>query len=223
MTDGHKLNKEQGGKCSMKKDKTNKEKQSKSEINKLNKQTNLYDAAYELFTTKGVNETAINDIVKEAGVAKGTFYLYFKDKYHIIDLIVLKKSSRVLKEAIEVSINEEFEEFNDKVIFFVDYIIEYLRKDKKLLRLIYKNLSWGIYRKVMAEPLEYNEMKEIAKVFMDNIVSETMNTAEAEKILFMIIELTGSICYSSIILEEPDTIDSMKPILFKTIKKILQN
>ena len=207
----------------MEKNEVIKEKQSKSETNKLEKQKSLYNAAYELFTTKGVNDTAINDIVKKAGVAKGTFYLYFRDKYHIIDLIVLRKSSKVLKEAIEVSINKNFEEFNDKVIFFVDYIIEYLRKDKKLLRLIYKNLSWGIYRKVIAEPLEYNEMKEIAKVFMDNIVSETMCIAEAEKTLFMIIELTGSVCYSSIILEEPDTIDNMKPVLFKTIKKILQN
>jgi AcrR family transcriptional regulator len=207
----------------MEKNKITKEKQSKSEINKLEKQKSLYNAAYELFTTKGVNDTAINDIVKKAGVAKGTFYLYFKDKYHIIDLIVLRKSSKVLKEAIQVSMKKNFEEFNDEVIFFVDYIIEYLRKDKKLLRLIYKNLSWGIYRKVIAEPLEYNEMKEIAKVFMDNIVSETMCMAEAEKTLFMIIELTGSVCYSSIILEEPDNIDNMKPVLFKTIKKILQN
>jgi len=207
----------------MEKDNFIKEKQSKSEINKLKKQKSLYDAAYELFTTKGINDTAINDIVKKAGVAKGTFYLYFKDKYHIIDLIVLRKSSKVLKEAIEVAMKKNFEEFNDEVIFFVDYIIEYLRKDKKLLKLIYKNLSWGIYRKVIAEPLEYKEMKEIAKVFMDNIVSENMCPAEAEKTLFMIIELTGSVCYSSIILEEPDTIDNMKPVLFKTIKKILQN
>ncbi|MGH4119242.1 TetR/AcrR family transcriptional regulator [Clostridium sp.] len=207
----------------MEKDKIIKSKQSKSEINKLKKQKSLYDAAYELFTTKGINDTAINDIVKKAGVAKGTFYLYFKDKYHIIDFIILRKSSKVLKEAIEVSMNKEFKEFNDKVIFFVDYIIEYLRSDKRLLRLIYKNLSWGIYRKVIAEPLEYDEMKEIAKVFMDNIVSETMCINEAEKTLFMIIELTGSVCYSSIILEEPDTIDNMKPMLFKTIKKMLQN
>ncbi|MGV8982258.1 TetR/AcrR family transcriptional regulator [Clostridium sp.] len=207
----------------MEKDKSIKEKQSKSEINKLKKQKSLYEAAYDLFTTKGINDTAINDIVKKAGVAKGTFYLYFKDKYHIIDLIVLRKSSKVLKEAIQVSMNKDFKEFDDKVIFFVDYIIEYLRKDKKLLRLIYKNLSWGIYRQVIAEPLEYEEMKKIAKVFMDNLVNESMCPSEAEKILFMIIELTGSVCYSSIILEEPDTIDNMKPVLFKTIKKILQN
>ena len=37
--------------------------------------------AFELFTTKGLTKTTISDIVDQAGVAKGTFYLYFKDKY----------------------------------------------------------------------------------------------------------------------------------------------
>jgi hypothetical protein len=37
----------------------------------------------------------------------------------------------------------------------------------------------------------------------------------------MIIELTGSVCYSSIILEEPANIDDMKPALFRMIKKML--
>ncbi len=44
---------------------------------------------------------------------------------------------------------------------------------------------------------------------------------EVEKILFMIVELTGSVCYSCIILNEPANIDEMKPILFKTIKKMI--
>ena len=42
------------------------------------KMTKLYDAAYDLFTSKGVHETVIDEIVKHAGVAKGTFNIYFK-------------------------------------------------------------------------------------------------------------------------------------------------
>ena len=41
------------------------------------------EKSLKLFTTKGINSTAISDIVEKAGVAKGTFYLYFKDKYDI--------------------------------------------------------------------------------------------------------------------------------------------
>ena len=55
----------------------------KIELNKLQKQTSLLNTAYELFTTKGVNKTSIAEISKAAGIAKGTFYLYFKDKYDI--------------------------------------------------------------------------------------------------------------------------------------------
>lgn len=50
-------------------------------MKKQKKKDALFNTAFELFTTKGTNQTTISDIVNKAGVAKGTFYLYFKDKY----------------------------------------------------------------------------------------------------------------------------------------------
>lgn len=188
---------------------------------KIKKEKTLIDAAYELFISKGINETAIDDIVKNAGVAKGTFYLYFKDKYDIIDKIILKKTFLIIEDTMDVVSKQEIENFNDKVIFFADYIIEALRKDKKLLKLIYKNLSWGLFRKAIANPEQENRMNDIRKELMENLKIDISNYGEFEKTLFMIIELTGSVCYSSIILEEPDDIDAMKPILFRVIRKIL--
>ena len=49
------------------------------EQKKAAKRKRLLDAAYTLFQEKGAANTTINDIVKEAKVAKGTFYLYFRD------------------------------------------------------------------------------------------------------------------------------------------------
>ena len=40
----------------------------------------LVDAALALFAARGVAATSVDDIVKAAGVAKGTFYLYFSTK-----------------------------------------------------------------------------------------------------------------------------------------------
>ncbi len=48
-----------------------------------------------------------------------------------------------------------------------------------------------------------------------------LSQRDIENLLFIIIELTGSVCYSSIILEEPSNIDEIKPILFDTIRKII--
>lgn len=49
----------------------------------------LLDAAEKLFATKGLVETTVADISEEAGVAKGTFYLYFPSKGHCV--VAVKK------------------------------------------------------------------------------------------------------------------------------------
>ena len=51
----------------------------KVDLNKKQKKESLLNTAFSLFTSKGFQNTSISDIVKEAGVAKGTFYLYFTD------------------------------------------------------------------------------------------------------------------------------------------------
>lgn len=48
----------------------------------------ILDVAEELFTTKGYAETTINDILQKIGIAKGTFYYYFKSKEDVMDAIV---------------------------------------------------------------------------------------------------------------------------------------
>jgi len=191
--------------------------------NKFIKEKNLYDAAYELFTTKGIHETSIDDIVKKAGVAKGTFYLYFMNKYDIIDKIILKKASGVIEKAVASTKEKNLNDYSDIVISALDYIIEFFKENKKLLKLIHKNLSWGIYRKALANPEEFKIMEDIRKFFMTVVYDNEIAAEEFENNLFMIIELTGSVCYSSIILEEPANIDTMKPALFKMIKKMLTN
>lgn len=188
---------------------------------KINKENDISEAAYNLFVDKGVNDTAIDEIVKEAGVAKGTFYLYFKDKYDIIDRIILNKSSIIIREALQYTMEKNFNNFSDRIICFINYIIEYLRHNKKLLRLIYKNLSWGLYNKAISNPEQYKEMKELSNILIKDMGEKGLDIDGITETIFMIVELTGSVCYSSIILERPGNIDNMKPMLFKMIRKMI--
>ncbi|MUT68304.1 TetR/AcrR family transcriptional regulator [Paenibacillus sp. NEAU-GSW1] len=48
----------------------------------------ILDAAEMLFASKGFNQTTINDILTEIGIAKGTFYYYFKSKEEVMDAII---------------------------------------------------------------------------------------------------------------------------------------
>ncbi|MDA3845015.1 MAG: TetR/AcrR family transcriptional regulator [Vallitaleaceae bacterium] len=55
----------------------------------INTHNAIVDAAAILFMKKSVSSVTISEIVKQAGVAKGTFYLYFESKddlvWHFID------------------------------------------------------------------------------------------------------------------------------------------
>lgn len=44
------------------------------------KHTAILDAAYELFGSGGFYETKMSEVAEQAGIAKGTVYLYFKSK-----------------------------------------------------------------------------------------------------------------------------------------------
>ena len=193
---------------------------SKIEVNKLEKEQSLAQAAYELFMEKGIHETSINSIVKRAGVGKGTFYLYFENKYDILEKIILDKTKTILSEAINFTKANTYETFEEEVVSFIDYIIEYLKENKLLLKLMHKNLSWGIYRKAYRD---YEEIHEIYSMFERGykVNDADITIDEVKKRLFMILELTGSVCYSSIVLGEPTDIDEMKETLFNAIIKII--
>lgn len=59
----------------------------------------ILDAAEILFTAKGYSETTINDILKEVGIAKGTFYYYFNSKEEVMDAIV----NRFIENGVEAA------------------------------------------------------------------------------------------------------------------------
>ena len=53
-------------------------------IDKEEKRYDIALSAITLFCEKGIQQTSINEIAKSAGVAKGTIYLYFKNKEEIV-------------------------------------------------------------------------------------------------------------------------------------------
>lgn len=48
----------------------------------------ILNTAQTLFVTKGYMKTTINDILQAIGIAKGTFYHYFKSKEEVLDAII---------------------------------------------------------------------------------------------------------------------------------------
>ena len=119
------------------------------EENKQQKLNRLMETAFQLFTSQGLTKTSIAEIAELAGVAKGTFYLYFKDKYDLHEKLVIRKSEQLFLHALEESDYRSQPGAAGKVLALVDDILFQLRDNKVLLQFINKNLSWGVFRRAI--------------------------------------------------------------------------
>ena len=201
----------------------------KAEENKQHKRLSLLNTAFELFTTKGVNKTSISEISERAGIAKGTFYLYFKDKYDIRNKLISHQSSLVLSKALDSLRNEHYEDkysgleyFKNTFIFIADNVINQFTENKSLLTFISKNLSWAIFKKALTAG-SADESIDFRDTYYSLIERSGVNFKEPEIMLFMIIELISSISYSAILYNDPLDIDGLKPYLYNTINYIIES
>ncbi len=63
----------------------------------------LIDVAERLFLERGYENTTVSDIVKEVGVAQGTFYYYFASKHDILDAVIEREIDEPEKEIIHIA------------------------------------------------------------------------------------------------------------------------
>ncbi len=54
----------------------------------IQRQAQIMEIALRLFAAKGYHSTSIDDIISEAGIVKGTFYLHFASKHNLLESII---------------------------------------------------------------------------------------------------------------------------------------
>lgn len=194
---------------------------SKIEEKKEEKKKKLMEASFKLFTKKGIKNTSVQEITDDAGTAKGTFYLYFKDKYELQDQLIIRKSKQLFNDAVKKLNKEKITSFEDGLIFIIDYVINELNKNRLLLKFISKNLSWGLYNEKVTKIVDDNALG-VKELFLKAAEENRIKLENPSVTLYMIIELVSSTCFNSIMNKEPLSINEYKPYLYSTIRKMLK-
>ena len=193
----------------------------KIDENKRKKKEALFNTAYELFTTKGITSTTISDIVEKAEVAKGTFYLYFTNKYDIKNKLVVHKTQELFDAAGAALEKKQIHGLEDQMIFLIDHLINHLNDDRALLTFISKNLVMGALRSALLTG--ENSDREIYNHFLELVAADDYEYKDVDVMLFTIVELAGSAGYNSMMYEEPIPIDDYKPFLYRTVRLIIKS
>lgn len=105
----------------------------------MGKKTAIVHSAIEVFKEQGIEKTKISDIVKRAGIAQGTFYLYFPSKLSLMPAIaevMVAKTMDIVKLTVDdhASYAKQFEQM-------VDAIYEVNKEYYEILAVIYSGLA----------------------------------------------------------------------------------
>ncbi|PIC76019.1 TetR family transcriptional regulator [Sporosarcina sp. P19] len=105
----------------------------------MGKKTAIIYSAIEVFQEQGIEKTKISDIVKRAGIAQGTFYLYFPSKLSLMPAIaevMVMKTIEIVKLTVddEATYPKQFEQM-------VDAIFKVNKEYYEILAVIYSGIA----------------------------------------------------------------------------------
>ncbi|MFJ6267863.1 TetR family transcriptional regulator [Lysinibacillus xylanilyticus] len=105
----------------------------------MSKEEKIIQAAIEVFREKGIEKTKVSDIVKAAGIAQGTFYLYFPSRLSVMPAI-----AKVMVDKIIAAINDGIskqEPFAKQLEKVVDIVFSLTEEYRDVFALIYAGIT----------------------------------------------------------------------------------
>ncbi len=111
-------------------------------LEKETRRQQLLDAATKVFARKGYLETSIDDIIEEAEVARGTFYLYFPGKKEIF-LAIIDRYFELVSELVHRFMAEEWPASLNRTRFR-EHVLTWLRffaQHRDLTKVIYREAT----------------------------------------------------------------------------------
>lgn len=161
----------------------------------MDKRARILQAAIELFLQQGIEKTTISHIVKKAGIAQGTFYLYFDTKLAVMPAIA---------EQMVVTIHDKLHAFSStasitqKITHCVDVLFDNTSTYKELTKLVYTGFTqtdeitqW----ETIYKPLYDWVHDAIEQAKQDGTVQTAIEAKAAARILVGAIESTAEQIY----------------------------
>lgn len=96
----------------------------------------LIDTAEELFRTRGYHQTSVSDIVKNIGVAQGTFYYYFETKEDVLEAIISRIVILIIDE-LEELVDSQAVSAGEKICQMVLLFFSKIKDEKALLAVLF--------------------------------------------------------------------------------------
>jgi AcrR family transcriptional regulator len=106
------------------------------EMGKPERRQQILSAARDVFGKRGYHAAKIDDIVAAAGIARGTFYLYFDDKRAIFEEIVDRTMARLGMSIVRVDPHDAVRSVGDQVRENILRVVRILLEDRATTKIL---------------------------------------------------------------------------------------
>jgi AcrR family transcriptional regulator len=107
-----------------------------AEQKRVQRNLEILQAAKEVFAERGFHAASISDVIKRAGIARGTFYLYFTSKDAVFESILDQAILDLEERIIGVDISEGAAPPAVQLHQNVSRILQYMLSDRALIQII---------------------------------------------------------------------------------------
>jgi AcrR family transcriptional regulator len=105
-------------------------------MEKTERRQQILASARDVFAKRGFHAAKIEDIVISAGVARGTFYLYFEDKRAIFEEIVDRFIAKLAMNVVRVDPSDKARSVADQVCENIRRIVGLLLEDQSTTKIL---------------------------------------------------------------------------------------
>jgi AcrR family transcriptional regulator len=96
----------------------------------------VLDTALRVFSDKGYHHTRISDIIEAAGIARGTFYLYFDSKNAIFHELLDRLLERIRENVVGVDLREGAPPMRDQLLVSVNRVLTAFHDNPALTKFV---------------------------------------------------------------------------------------
>jgi AcrR family transcriptional regulator len=96
----------------------------------------ILDCAKEVFAERGYHDASINDIISRAGIARGTFYLYFSSKQAIFESILDEALSELRSRITRINVGPGAAPPQEQLRHNLIRVMDYVLSDRALTRIL---------------------------------------------------------------------------------------
>nr|WP_239544237.1 TetR/AcrR family transcriptional regulator [Virgibacillus halotolerans] len=152
----------------------------------LEKQNNLIQGAKKEFSSKPLNKASISNIIKNAGIPRGSFYQYFDDKEDAF-YFLLEKQMKVDSEAfISMLKKNDGDLFDTFTETFQKMLKEFqVQKNRDFFKNAFLNMDYNMENKISHNFCEGNFSKQFLEIIA-TIDKKQLNISNEQEVIHVI-------------------------------------